>query len=272
MRRGVSSMWCKMFTKRRFTKKRIPIPETESPSHYFVVVGKHLAWLSGLLAFILLVWWLTLGGAISVQSIDCETEAGSCSAEILAELERFRGSPLLLLRSQEISQKLKEFDPTIKQVVVTTKLPSHLNVRIASRQTLAAITIKGSDMALLADEDGFIFSKRQLQDQQFPIIYFPKADGLNVGEQITDESLLQSIALAKLLEEHFISYRSMMVEDGSLRCVISDQLIVLFSHDGNLSEEVTSLQRILSEVTMSSTPVTIDVRHEKPVVVFDEAI
>ena len=272
MRRSVSSMWYKMFTKRRFTKKRIPIPETKSPSHYIVVVGKHLVWLSGLSAFILLVWWLTFGGAVSLQSIDCEAEAGECSAEILAELERLRGTPLLLLKSQELSQKLKRFDPTIKQVVVTTRLPSHLKIRIASRQTLAAITMNGSDIVLLADEEGFIFSKSQLKDQKFPIIYFPRADSLNVGERISDETLLRSIALAKLLEEHFISYRSLLVEDGGIRCEINSELTALFSHDGNLSEEVTSLQRILSEVTMGSKPVTIDVRHEKPVVVFDEAI
>lgn len=231
---------------------------------YLVVTKKHLAWVLGAGVATTLVGWLLFAG-FTIKTIACQKDEGECNEQVEAELKQLMGSSLLTFRSDRLVVKLTSADPAIEKIEVTTRFPNQLLVHIRSRQPEVMLKTTQSSKALIADAQGVVYKVADPEDGWLPLIVSDALAGETIGKKITDPPLLAAIKLATTLKEHFIAFREIRIQNASLLVSVTKQTVAVFSHERDIEKQVSSLQLILSQVTIGSEPITIDVRFKKPV-------
>lgn len=216
-----------------------------------------------------MLWRLFFGGYFAIQSITCIRDVGECDEELEAELKRLKGDSLLTFRADPMIKKLKQADPTIDQLTINVSLPNKLLVRIRTRRPEVILKTTQSSKALIADTQGLVFAVAEPQDFRLPTVVTENLSGVTVGDQIADPSILAAIKLAKTFREHYLQFQEIQIDGNNIKVILNQQTLVIFSGEQDFSKAISSLQQILSKVTIDSEPKTIDLRREKPVVVFD---
>jgi cell division septal protein FtsQ len=255
--------------RRKKRKSRTSSASRFQASKYLVFTTKRAGWILISLLTIALVWWLFFAGYFTIQSISCKKDSAECGEQIMAELNKFLGSSLLTFRSEKLVEKLKQADPAIDEVLINTRLPNQLFANIRSRRPEALLKTQTSSNALIADASGMVFAIAKPEDSWFPTIEAETLGDLSIGQKINDSTILSSIKLATTLREYFIPFQKIQVATDGLHVVLKNEQKALFPINADFSSEVSSLQRILSQVTIEDKPITIDLRTKKPVVTFD---
>lgn len=238
------------------------------PSKYLLLTGKNLFLFLLFFLGIAFVWLLFRGGLFSIREINCERDGKLCSDQILAELERLKGQSLLTFKPQSLKLKLALADPSISEVNIRTNLPGSLKLTLISREAKVFLTTPRAAKGLIADADGFVFSKGDKENAYIATIVVNDLSSINLSERVQDPIILSAIKLSQELEESYITFQTIEVEENLLLVVLNEQTAVLFSSKADLKNQVTSLQRILSQATIEDTPTKIDVRFDKPVISF----
>jgi cell division septal protein FtsQ len=255
--------------KKRKVARRRPSAKKYNRSKYFVITRKHSFWLFILLASLIGFYLFTSGGFFKIESITCFRDEDQCSEEINAELSRLLGSFLLTFNESKIEEKLKSADPTIHQVKISAQIPDKIIVQINSRSPIIGLSLNETSNILLIDEDGYIFATQDSKDYYDPVMNYDTDLMFSLGDKINEESIVNAIKLVKTLRNHFITFSEIAVEDHLIRLKLDSSTEVMFSavsEAEGYTKEVTSLQQILSQATIGSKPLTIDIRFEKPVV------
>lgn len=252
--------------KRKFLRKK---KTRLLQSHYFLLTKKRFLWIFFVVTFAVFVWWILFGGALSVQKISCEINRENCGPDIEAELFRLKGKSFLTFKKQELEKKLKNADPAILNVKISIILPNKLEVVIQKRKPVAILKYENSGKAVLVDGDGFVFAFTEPEDEWFPVVTIDYKTKLQIGEKLNNPSLISAIELIKVLQEQYLPFNKIQVSQEDILVELNDQTDAIFSQEGNLEKQVTSLQQILSQATIHTKPKRIDVRQKKPVVTFE---
>lgn len=230
-----------------------------------VFTGRHILRIAAGFSAVGALAWVFFGGFFSVQSVECRSEAEACPEEVMAELMRLKGNSLLTLNQRHTEEKLLRFDPGIERVEMIIRLPSSVSVTLTQRKAIASITTAGSPVALMVDAHGVVFGSVAVSETTLPLVISDEPLKLSVGSEMREGPLRSAVVLVDALQDQFIPFTEMKVTNSELRVEVNEDIVAVFSHKEEYAGEVTSLQRILSEVTIRSKPVTIDIRHEKPV-------
>lgn len=242
-------------------------------SRFLIINRQRVIWIVTFVVLSIFLYLLFFGELFSVKVISCERENDGCSQEIMAEVNQLKGKSILTFKRSLLTEKLKNADPTISKISIKTHLPDEIDIKIKNRGTVVGLSISGSDVVFLVDDQGYIFKKESLQDTIIPIIIIDRGIEASIGDQLETEEILNAISLAKSLNTNFISYKTISIKNRRLTIKINDQIIAIFSmfrENGNYDKEVTSLQQILSQATIDSKPITIDLRFKKPVLKIEE--
>lgn len=228
--------------------------------------GQLLLVLLPLALFSLFLYRVVSGKVFTARDLHCSREGKPCDEQITAEIAKLQGHSLLTVNTQALSRKLKQADPSLAEAEITVILPATLDIRLTDRQPFAGIASEHSKAFLLCDQQGFIYKITDFFPESLPVLTLPRLD-LSVGEKLKEPELLACLDLIKLLQSQFIAFSEIKFHSVSLvRVILTDNLEALFTIDGDLNSQVTSLQQILAQATITSTPSLIDLRYTKPVI------
>lgn len=233
---------------------------------------------SGLLAITMLLF-LTGGiyaigwsGIFAIKTISCKVEREKeCSAEITAELNRYTGNNLLLIRKSEIETRLTTADRLIETIGVNLKLPSSLVVEIVTRKPIAAITSSLSFAeAVTVDSEGVILGKTD-DPTGLPRLVWSGISGWPIEERLPD-NIVRAMTLGSLAGERFRLEGFISIDSGSsagmtavMRLASGEK--VWLALDKEPVELLTRLQVVLNQVRIGGNQVSeIDLRFDNPVV------
>jgi len=252
--------------RRRNINLKIPAVFSPMPPRYVLVTRRHIKWFLLFSSTLICICWILFGGFFQVQELRCQKGNDPCDQTIQAELDRFKGSSILTTRWQPIGDKLSRADPAILGTTFIPHLPNAMEVRIEVREPEVRLRSISSTKALLVDKDGFVFALAQEKDTSLPEIIAEETQPIEIGGYIENPRLHNAVTLALLLKTNFIPYQRIVVDKDGITVFISEGIPVLFSIQGDISQEVTTLQRILSQATIERKPTKIDVRYSKPVI------
>ncbi|OGY18032.1 MAG: hypothetical protein A3F04_01725 [Candidatus Chisholmbacteria bacterium RIFCSPHIGHO2_12_FULL_49_9] len=250
---------------RRRTPNRKAPGFSPPPRRYLLLTARHIGWMVIGGITITFLGWLFFGRVLRVNEVRCQKGSSACDPPILAELDRLKGQSILTGRWQFVSEKLKKADPSILQVRVVPKLPTTLTVFIDVREKVVRLRKLSSGYAYVADQEGFVFTTATETDNSLPEIIVPEKEEIEMGKEIDDPKLNQSVKLAVVLETNFIGFQRIEVQEEAFEVWLTDGIPVLFPQEGDYNKMVTTLQRILSQATIGHRPTKIDIRYTKPV-------
>lgn len=242
--------------------KALPLPSNQSSP------GRKLRYLL-LVPFVAGVGWVISVRLFIVRSVACQPSGPACNEQVEAELARIIGQPILRLSTQSIADKIKQGNPEIEEVRITVRFPDKAIVELIPRTAAVRLTAPGSETIVIADPGGFIFRAAGEADRGLPLVSSAALTGMSLGQAIVDAPTRLAIRLAMRIDQAMIPTRVVWVQPGQLEVDLDSGVSVLFSQEVDALSKVPSLQRILSEVTIDSRSRTVDLRHEKPVVVLD---
>lgn len=253
--------------RRKRTKTRSRFVSQQSK--YLVFTRRKLTW--GLIWLIVvgISYALMFGNLLRVKDVLCEKDQGECSEEIVAENNRILDSNILIFKADEHKKKLLNSDPSIEDVIIKTKLPNTIIIRLKTRKPLAMIKTKKSLTTLLVDDRGIIFAKQTEGFDSLPIIETEEIKDLGIGKKTTNHKILKALKLTEIILDNFIQFKKIEIMRKDLMIELSDGTVVLVSPEGDLEKQVSSLQQILYQATIDATIKTIDVRLEKPVIIYE---
>jgi len=200
----------------------------------------------------------------------------------LLGLERVYRQNLPLLSQEQIKQHLARRNPRIKQIFLTKQYPNTLLVDITMRTPFVVLSVANGTYKL--DQEAVVVQKlsttgQDEQDQQLPrdgsqlpqIRFYQKIpfNQYHLGERVDLSEISTAIELADFLSS--IGYAADRIDIDSsdmIRCYIGD-LTVLFSPRRDGAVQQYELKEILGEYVKNEKALkSVDLRFDKPVVVF----
>ena len=211
------------------------------------------------------IWWLVFSDYFSISDVSCTLDSGQCNEQILAEIDKNKGKSSLRFNTHELEDKISKSDPYISKAEVKIQLPNKIKVTLSVRQSFISLRTINSNFEMVVDDQGYVFRINNQPENTTPSV-FVKEITEELGTRIKDENLLLTLKLVKLLNEQFITFSSLSLDKETATVVLSDDVQAIFSVQENITRQVTSLQRILSQATIDSEFKIIDIRYEKPII------
>lgn len=179
--------------------------------------------------------------------------------------------------TSSIERRLRADNPHIKQLLVLRRWPNELTIMTVSRRPLAQVSTDGGVFFL--DDEGVILKRTRRSDGgekpsvNLPDIQFYQRilyDSYQVGDTLPFREIIHSLAILKHVQEResldvlHIAISSQNV----IRCSLSNATIA-FASDRSVDEQGYVLHQLLKQFrTTGRTFQSIDLRFDKPVVVF----
>lgn len=141
-----------------------------------------------------------------------------------------------------------EQNPLVKQAVVTTQLPNHVQIRIVEREP-AAVWQSG-DQSLFADRDGTLFPLRG-DASQAVVVRDLRGVPITPGTEVDSEAVLTALKLAELIpERHAFDWEPgagvSFITDGGWRVNFGDhsRLAIKVAAFRAFSEQVAPFRKV----------------------------
>lgn len=262
-----------LFLRRLFRKRKIAKLSKNNfkpgPSKYITLTLKTL--FSLLISFLLvgLLLYFLLGDFFKITQINCEKGDFSCSDQEKILINDFQGENIFLVKTQNKIELIKKNFPKIGQVIVTKKIPHTLLIKIILRNPIASFTQDEKNWYLV-DDQGYLFDTLTFKPKDLPQVYFSaSAAPISQGE-IKEPILLQSLSLIKSLKTNFVHLDKIMINNNdSWSLLLTEGTIATISARKDINLQVDSLQFILRQSKIEGDlPLTIDLRFDKPVVIY----
>lgn len=222
-----------------------------------------------LLVILLLLFWVIPTSVIKIKHIDCSSQFGECSQEIIRELEAVEKTNYKKTRRQ-LTDVLKR-SILVDQYNTWLTLPSTIRVNVIETKPKYALSdIKESVIALI-NSQGVVVAFTETSNLPVLII-----DGLppNLGEKVSDKQLF-ALELAFSVASVYEVNKQMLFEDR-LEVELSGTLSqrVIFPLEGERDVLLGALSLILSRLKVIEQDSriekgkifqTIDLRFKNPV-------
>ena len=158
------------------TTNLIPLVKEKKPKKI------HLSWriLSGLLVILFGVGIASAWSSPDYQVKEIEVKGTQrISKEEVASVLDVLGQPIIMIKPDEISQKIAYIFPEFKKIEVIVSLPGHITLEVVERQPTFAWQLQ--NRTLWVDSDGFVFPARgqanemlTIQSDSLPSFYNPE--------------------------------------------------------------------------------------------------
>lgn len=216
-----------------------------------------------LLGLIIFSWWYSRG-VIKAQNIECYTQYGLCSDEIVTNLQWLQHTPLLFpLPHGRLSEQFSAY-PQIKSSRLHRRLPKTIVVSLDLRKPMGTIGSQVLGSKALADSEGVIIGLGE--NPGLPqLISDQTQQPYQVGDHLGQP---QTNALQILADVGEISGRQVLgrLDGNHLEIILSDNIQILINPDFLDQKWKSTLQLILDRSKIQAkTPKTIDLRFSSPV-------
>lgn len=203
-----------------------------------------------------------------IRSIECRYESSvTCSPEIIAELERFIGQRIFLLRLKDLERKIKQSDPSVKSIHLSIEIRRRtIFASVVSRKPVVRITASNSfDLSLVIDEEGMVFENGTTQEAP-PILVWEGFSTLRVGQKVPDH-LSSAITLVRLLPATTEILPLVYVRANSFEVTTVEGTLVTFSLEQDPAAQLAALQLVINQSRIDQTVYrSIDMRYQRPIV------
>lgn len=210
-----------------------------------------------------------VANAFTVQSIICREDLiERCSPEITAELERFIGQRILLLRLKDMEGKIKQFDPSVKSLHLTIEVrKKSLRASVVRRTPVARISSSlPLTHFLLVDDEGIAFEMRKDWVDSLPVITWDGFSTLSVGQRVPDQ-LGRAVTLIRQLPAIIEVLGAVSVRAGSFEVTTVEGTLVTFSLEQDPATQLTALQLVLNQSKIDGVIYHgVDLRYDHPIV------
>ena len=220
-----------------------------------------------------------IGNLVKIQSVVCGEKSGTsnpqsnpavslqCAPEIVAELNRSIGQPILLFRRKDMERKIMQSDPSVKSIHLTIDVRKRtLLVSVVRRRPVVRITASSSfDLSQVIDEEGMVFENGTTQEA-LPTLVWEGFSTLRVGQKVPDH-LVSAITLVRLLPATTEILPLVYVRANSLEVTTVEGTLVTFSLEQDPAQELAALQLVINQSRIDHTVYrSIDMRYQRPIV------
>jgi cell division septal protein FtsQ len=160
----------------------------------------------------------------------------------------FSTSNIFLARKSKIINKIKEEEPTAKEVVVEKFFPSKLKVEIISRKP-EVIFCKEKELenCFYVDEEGVVFKKAEEKEN---FIFFINNNKFNLGDQLIKKEAIENLFY---LEKEisllgFDVFLFDLSDKKTTEVIVNNNLKIIFSND-NFKENIEKLKLVVKKTS-----------------------
>ena len=214
-------------------------------------------------------WGLTLvPGNITVKSIKCSSQFGSCNRVISEKIKEYEYKDLRSVK-KGLNFYLAE-NALVLKYTIQFKFPGEVYVDVVERKPEFAVIRKDFEDIWLVDEGGYVMSKTS--SSVLPTLESER-EFLNQDESLCQEEIFSLSILKDMYSLYNSDYAKM--DSESLEFVIGDNLKVIFPLSGERSVLMGSLIAILNQLNTGSEESrieytgeisVIDLRFKNPVI------
>lgn len=186
-----------------------------------------------------------------------------CPEPVIAELDRLRNTSIFFVQTKELEKKLQASLPEIQRIVFTKRPPNRMEVQIETYPP--AFHILSGQYYMMANENGEIIAQTTILPQGEYQLTIQDAS-LQIGNQVDKKTFSILLNLVEELKKTSIPVLSIEYIDETqiMLKLVNNKTAILKKDD--IFSQLTTLQRILNDATMSERGHTFDVRFAHPVV------
>lgn len=213
-----------------------------------------------------LAYTLLYSPIFKVQKVSCLVDYRPCENPSLgAELDKLIGQNIFKLSPARIKARLTSGDFTIRQVEITRRLPSRVEVSLQSVYPHVALQVKDESRWVVLDTQLRVIGSRDTYPN-VPIVIVTSPLSLTVGTMPNDQLIIESLQLARKLFDELFTVKSVtLVDTDMLEVELESGLLALFTPKKDVLEQLRSLQAVLTDGTIWKGKSVIDVRFTHPV-------
>ncbi len=216
--------------------------------------------------YIFTLLFIVVGPFFRVRDIVCETNIQDpCFDFVVPEMSKFKHHLIYLLQTNSIAERISINIPEAQKVEIIPIWPNMLKAKIIMQPGFANLGIPASSSAFLVGKSGQLITVQPTPNPLLPTIIASSAADLIISDQLTNPSLKASLDIIKNCQEigkqvstiNIISSQNILVD-------LDDGQKVIFTSQKSILEQVSRLQLIFSQTTMSLTNKVIDLRYDRP--------
>ena len=185
-------------------------------------------------------------------------------------LENFNHKNFLLVKNEDIVNKIIESNPQLEKVEVEKKFPNILIIRVELSKALTVIKVNNG--FFLLSESGKIIKKTKSNTSDLPLInYYQKLDyfSFNTGNTLTYKDITISlIYLKKALSLGLMVITLDINGDHMVALKLKDKE-VFFSLEKDQETQIYQFETIIKDLRIQGKSFKkLDLRFEKPIIIF----
>lgn len=213
------------------------------------------------------VSWLLYREIFLISKTECVFGTGPCPNAVKAHLLAQKNLPITKFNEIEFSTQIKQLSPFFSTVSVVTHLPGTVELNITPAQEIAMVSNSSQSAGLVVTDTLMVTRQQDNTTSGLTKVIYPALPQLEVGANITDDTLSQVLLLVTKLRDNYIAIESLTVELDKISVRISQQTVINFNLSKNFDQQIRVAQIILNKQFEQPVKV-IDVRFDKPTIVF----
>ncbi len=160
----------------------------------------------------------------------------------------FSTSSIFLIKKDKIINKIKEEEPTAKDIFIEKIFPSKLKVEIVSREPkIIFCKEKELENCFYVDKEGVVFKKAEERDN---FLFFIKDSNFNLGDQVIKEEFIESLFYLKE-EVSSIGFSVSFFDISSekiTKVLVDNDLAIIFSNN-NFEKSIEDLGIVVEKTS-----------------------
>lgn len=191
-----------------------------------------------------------------------EFGSNACPDDVRLIQEKIVDRNILLFNSDNFTQELKPQFSCIDTLIIKKRYPSTVTVVITSQPPVA--NIEGTNYQI--SKNGVVWEKSS--QNTLPVIFLPSEVSVNLDKNIEDKRVLTALDItSSLLKSDYVPKSIKFIANFDIVIYDANEIAVVFSSEKGTTEQVDSLQLMLSKAKIDEKKITkIDLRFDKPVI------
>lgn len=237
-------------------------------SKYLVITNDYLIPMIIIIGISLLYLTAFKTTYFNIANMICERDFESCQDPfILAEIEKSKNTNIFKFESETLINKLKSGNKTIKDIEISKKLPSTINIGITSTSPRVALSVETNGNKWIILDDNLRVISTSDQEPNLPIVLVQATQEIQLGQTIDNDSINEALTLALDITEQFIRVKTIKLDKEIVTLFLPSGKKVLLTTLKDTNKQLLTLQAILADDTImrEETYNIIDVRFDQPV-------
>ncbi len=190
----------------------------------------------------------------------------------LIGLDEFSNTPLLLINESDLTKKLLLVNPTIEKILVDKQYPNTLSLRVERARAAGLLAVSKGYYVL--SSGGKVISKERTITKKLPLITIGQKfpfESYTVGETMSNEGIVSSAYILGQFAQNNIPIDTVEIRGFDVVVCKGAGHTYVFSASKNKAEQFSDFLIVYRQFFVEGKRYSsIDVRFEKPVVVFEK--